>query len=87
MMRFHDLPEIDRRALAEAARRMLGEDVYKMAVSEARAEAVERLIKTDNTDANAVLIEQATIRALDEMQSRLTAMTHTLINDQRNYQR
>lgn len=83
MTRFKDLPEADRRAMADAARRMLNEDVFKMAVGEARAEAVERLVKTRHTDAAAIVVEQATIKALDEIGARLTAMTHTLINDAR----
>lgn len=83
-MRWADLSHHDRRVLAEGAQRMLGDPAFQQGILEARSEAVERLVRTKHTDCNQILVEQAHIRALDELESKLRNFTLTLANDRKS---
>jgi hypothetical protein len=64
--------------LADAARRIMREDVYIRARDGMRTNYLERLAKADPLNTDVIVQLQATIRAIDGLDSELLKFTHAV---------
>ena len=72
----HDLPQTEGNILADAANRIMREDVFVRSMANLRQHYMEQLAGADPANTQLLMQLQATVRAVDGLKSELLKFSH-----------